>query len=374
MIEFILWVCVLLMVYSYVGYPFLLWIISRVRGRPVKPAGGFTPAVSVIIPVHNEQGVIAAKLENILSLSYPRERLEVIVVSDGSRDRTAEIVGSFLDRGVRFFELPERTGKAGALNLGLRQANGEIIVFTDASIMLELQSLRELVHPFQEARIGCVSGEDYIRGQSGEGLYGRYELFLRNLESRIGSLVAASGCFYAQRRELISEFKPGMAPDFFSVLETVGKGRRAVSCPTAKGCMDAVKSAGHEFQRKSRTLLRGITTLVAFKHLLNPAKHGLFAWSLWSHKVLRWMGGVLLIVIFGTNLALVQSPFYLSVFALQAAFYLAALLGLLGGESFKKSLLIKIPLLFCVTNFSTVLAGVNYLKGERQEIWEPSKR
>ena len=374
MLELIFWICVVLIVYSYAGYPLLLWVISRVRGRPVNPAGGFTPALSVIIPVHNEQEVIAAKLENILSLSYPRERLEVIVVSDGSRDRTAEIIRTFRERGVRFFELPDRTGKAGALNLGLRQANGEIIVFTDASITLEVESLIELVQPFRDSAIGCVSGEDFIQGQSGEGLYGRYELFLRNLESRIGSLVAASGCFYAQRRELISEFRPGMAPDFFSVLETVGKGRRAISRPTAKGYMGAVKTSGGEFQRKSRTLLRGITTLIAFKHLLNPAKHGLFAWSLWSHKVLRWLGGGLLIVIFGTNLALVQSPFYLFVFVLQAGFYLAAVLGVLGGESLKKSLLIKIPLFFCVTNFSTVLAWVNYLKGERQEIWEPSKR
>ena len=330
--------------------------------------------ISIIVPVHNEQRIIASKLENLLSLTYPRKQLEIIVVSDGSRDRTAEIVGSFLDRGVRFLELPKRTGKAGALNLGLRHASGEIIVFTDASIVLEPESLSELVQPFQDPRIGCVSGEDYIKGQSGERLYGRYELFLRNLESHIGSLVAASGCFYAQRRELISEFKPGMAPDFFSVLETVAKGRRAVSCPTARGFMGAVKSAGGEFQRKSRTLLRGITTLMAFKQLLNPLKHGLFAWSLWSHKVLRWLCGMLLIVIFLTNLALIQSPFYLALFLLQTGFYLAALIGLLGNENFREKLLIKIPLFFCVTNFSTILAWFKYLKGERQEIWEPSKR
>jgi cellulose synthase/poly-beta-1,6-N-acetylglucosamine synthase-like glycosyltransferase len=340
----------------------------------VKFEGNFTPLISILVPVHNEQHIIAAKIENLLCLRYPRENLETIVVSDGSRDHTAEIVRTFFERGIRFFELIERTGKAGALNLGLRHASGEIIVFTDASIMLEPESLLELVKAFQDPQIGCVSGEDCIKGRSGEGLYGRYELFLRNLESRIGSLVAASGCFYAQRRELISEFKPGMAPDFFSVLETVAKGRRAVSCPTAKGFMGAVKTAGGEFQRKSRTLLRGITTLMAFKHLLNPLKHGFFAWSLWSHKVLRWLCGGLLLVVFIANLVLVQSPFYLALFLLQAGFYLLALIGLLASENFKNSPLIKIPLFFCVTNFSTVLAWFNYFTGERQEIWEPSKR
>jgi cellulose synthase/poly-beta-1,6-N-acetylglucosamine synthase-like glycosyltransferase len=374
MIENIFWACMLLIFYSYAGYPLLLWFISCIREMPVVVKRHFTPPISVIVPVHNEQHVIASKLENLLSLTYPREKLEIIVVSDGSRDRTAEIVGSFLDRGVRFFELSERTGKAGALNLGLRQASGEIIVFTDASIMLEPDSLSELAQPFHDPGVGCVSGEDYIKGQSGEGLYGRYELFLRYLESRIGSLVAASGCFYAQRRELISEFKSGMAPDFFSVLETVANGRRAVSCPTAKGFMGAVKSAGGEFQRKSRTLLRGITTLMAFKYLLNPLKYGLFAWSLWTHKVLRWLCGMLLIVIFLTNLQLVQSPFYLAIFVLQTGFYSMAFIGLLTSENFREKLLIKIPLFFCVTNFSTVLAWFKYLKGERQEIWEPSKR
>ncbi len=374
MIESTFWVLVLLNVYFYAGYPLLLWAMSHIVRKPVMAGTDFTPSVTVIVPVHNEQHIIACKLENLLSLAYPQQQLEVIVVSDGSRDRTAEIVRSFFERGVQFFELPERSGKAAALNLGLRKANGEVIVFTDASIMLEPDSLLELVQPLQDPQIGCVSGEDHIRGRSGEGLYGRYELFLRNLESRVGSLVAASGCFYAERRELISEFKPGLAPDFFSVLQTVDKGKRAVSRPEARGYMEAVKTTGHEFQRKSRTLLRGITTLMAFKHLLNPAKHGLFAWSLWSHKILRWMGGLFLILIFVTNLALLHSPFYLAVLMLQAGFYAVAALGFLGGETFKKNLLIKISLFFCITYFSTVLAWFNYVRGERLEIWEPSKR
>jgi hypothetical protein len=138
--------------------------------------------------------------------------------------------------------------------------------------------------------------------------------------------------------------------------------------------MGAVKSAGGEFQRKSRTLLRGITTLMAFEHLLNPLKYGLFAWSIWSHKVLRWLCGIFFIIIFFSNLALVQTPFYQVLFLLQTGFYLEALTGLLGNESFREKLLIKIPLFFCVSNFSTILAWYKYLKGERQEIWEPSKR
>lgn len=372
--EFIFWVSLTLLTYSYAGYPILLLCICRSTGIRASESEPVEPSVSIVMPVFNEENVIAEKINNLLSLRYPNEKFEILIVSDASSDKTAEIVKSFRNEGVRLLELEKRTGKAGALNLGLADADGEVVVFTDASILLEPDALAEIVKPFQDPRIGCVSGEDHIDGGSGEGFYGRYELFLRNMESRAGSIVGASGCFYAQRRDLASGFKPGTAPDFHSVLETVEKGYRAITCRKARGYMGSVKSAKGEFRRKIRTLLRGITTLMVWKHLLNPGRYGLFAISLWSHKVLRWFGGVLLLNILCANIALAANPIYMAALILQIGFYLSAVFGLNGKWKLANRIYVRIPFFFCYANIATMVAVARFVKGDRQEIWEPTRR
>ena len=374
MMEFLFWISVFLIGYTYAGYPLVLMITTRSNGFfdffPDSP----TPAVSIIVPVYNEEKIIEAKLANLCGLEYPKDQYEIIIVSDASTDRTATIVRSHENKRLRFYELPRRSGKAAALNLGVRQAAGDILVFTDAAIMLEPGALLEVVKPFQNAQIGCVSGEDYIPGKSGEGMYGRYEMFLRNLENRSGSIVGASGCFYAQRKTLVSEFKEGMAPDFFSVLETVSQGYRAITQPNARGQMGHVRSSQKEFQRKVRTLLRGITTLMAFKHLLNPWRYGRFSFALISHKILRWFGGFLLISALFFNFFLITSGFYRLTLLLQMVFYGLTFLNFMPNDRLSKNFLVRVPFFFCVANFSSMIAWVKYLSGQRQEIWEPSRR
>ena len=188
-----------------------------------------------------------------------------------------------------FIALTGRNGKAGALNRALQEATEDIVVFTDASIMLAPDAIHRIVQPFTDPRVGCVSGEDRIEGAGGEGLYGRYELFVRRRESEIGSIVGASGSFYAQRRHLCEPFVPNLAPDFWSVLRVVEQGYRAISEPTAVGSMTHVSSMTDEFTRKVRTLLRGITTLWRYAHLMNPFAYGFFAVQLLSHKLARWL-------------------------------------------------------------------------------------
>ena len=284
----------------------------------------FEPGVSLIIPVHNEERVIAEKIQNTLSLDYPSPKMEILIVSDGSTDKTKEIARRYEKEGVKFFEQPARRGKASALNRGLQEAKQEILVFSDASIFLAKDALRNLLERFADMKVGCVSGEDYIPGSGGEGIYGKYELFLRNLESRMGSIVGASGCFYAQRRSLCVPFPEGMAPDFFSVLKTVEKGFRAVTEPQAKGVMQSVPDPKSEFERKVRTLLRGMTTIFHFKHLLNPFRYGVFSIQLISHKVLRWSVGLFMVLLLLSNLFLISSKMYGLFFWLQVAFYALA--------------------------------------------------
>jgi glycosyltransferase involved in cell wall biosynthesis len=322
LMETIFWFSIGAIFYAYLGYPLVLNFIPRKRIDGVDNSIVFMPTVSIIIPAHNEERVIEEKIQNTLILDYPKDRIEIILVSDGSQDRTNEIAMSYQDKGLMFYALSERKGKAAALNLGLTKVTNEIVVFSDSSIMLHSDALRKLVRRFVADDIGCVSGEDYIPGGGGEGLYGKYELFLRNLESKTASIVGASGSFYAQRKNLCESFKEGMAPDFLSVLQTVRKGFRAITEPEARGSMKSVPEPHRELQRKVRTFVRGITTLMNFGDMLNPFRYGVFALQLISHKVMRWLVGLFLITLFVSNMLLLGSNFYLLCFVAQLVFYI----------------------------------------------------
>jgi len=271
-------------------------------------------------------------------------------------------------------ELSPRRGKAAALNAGLTRARHDIVVFSDASIALEAVSLSRIVRSFSDPRVGCVSGEDRIAGGDGEGLYGRYELMLRRMESDVHSIVGASGSFYAQRRALCPPFPEGLAPDFLSVLRTVERGYRAISEPSAVGAMTALKSTQQEFERKVRTVLRGMTTLFAHLPLLNPIRYGAFAFSLWSHKVLRWMVPLFLAGALISPVALLGSPFYLTAFVAQLAFYLLAFAAFREWPGVQRVPGTRIALYFSSVNIAIAIAWYRYGRGVRQELWTPSQR
>jgi hypothetical protein len=205
-------------------------------------------------------------------------------------------------------------------------------------------------------------------------LYGRYEVTLRRLESDVHSIVGASGCLYAQRRALCQPFTEGMAPDFLSVLRTVEQGYRAVSEPSSVGTMTSVKDPKHEFERKVRTLIRGMTTIFAYAHLLNPARYGLFAFALISHKVLRWTVPFALLGTLLSPLALLESAFYLLAFTSQVAFYVVAMAAFAKWANLERTLIGKIALYFSSVNAAILAAWLQYGRGVRQELWTPSHR
>jgi len=376
MMETIFWLAFTGSVYAYFGYPLFLAVVARISPKKLNLLpDAELPSVSILIPAHNEEAVIANKLQNTLGLDYPRDRLELVVVSDGSTDQTDNIVKEYkVDCPLQFFRVDSRKGKANALNKGLQHINGDIVVFSDSSIMLEKDALIAITKAFADPEVGCVSGEDHIPGGGGEGIYGKYELYLRNLESQIGSIVGASGSFYAQRSQLCAPFIAGLAPDFLSVLNTVEQGYRAISEPSAKGVMSAVNDTGAEFRRKVRTLLRGMTTLWARRSLMNPLKNATFAFVLISHKLMRWLVPLFLTVMLIANFYLASSMFYLGVLFLHLLFYGLAVLAWFRIGGLDKRLLGKVPLYFTVVNVAIFQAWLLFFRGVRQEIWEPSKR
>lgn len=372
--EGVFWISVCGVLYPYVGYPLALLGLRVLVGRREPRVGLIPPSISMIIPVHNEAARIERKVANTAALRYPADRLETFFVSDGSTDRTVELIRANAAAGMTVVELPERRGKAAALNAGLALATNDILVFSDASIELEPDALDRIVQRFHEADIGCVSGEDRIAESGGEGLYGRYELFLRRLESAVHSIVGASGSFYAQRRALCQPFTEGLAPDFLSVLRTVEQGFRAVSEPSAVGSMTSLKDSRQEFERKVRTLIRGLTTLCAYAHVLNPFRYQLFSFLLFSHKILRWIAPLFLVGALLGALSLAGSPFYLAAFVAQAVFYLGAIAALVQLGGVHRSLFGKVTLYFSSVNVAILVAWIHYARGIRQEVWTPSRR
>jgi len=376
-IEGLFWLSVLGVVYSYLGYPVLLWIMGKIIGKErlvTQAEAPFYPSITMIIPACNEERRIEQKIVNTKALNYPTGQVQTLFVSDGSTDRTVELIRKHVSPAIALVELSERGGKAAALNAGLAQAKHDIVVFSDASIELEPDALRNIVQGFRNPIIGCISGEDKIAESGGEAWYGRYELLVRRLESRVHSIVGASGSFYAQRRALCEPFTEGLAPDFLSVLRTVEKGFRAVSEPAAVGMMTSVKDSKQEFDRKVRTLIRGMTALFAYRRVLNPVRFGVFAVEMLSHKILRWSVPFFLIIALVSSVLLIDSPWFLFVSFVQIAFYLTALLAWLGWSLIRRSLPGKIALYFSMVNAAILVAWMKYAMGVRQELWTPSQR
>jgi glycosyltransferase involved in cell wall biosynthesis len=374
-VEVLFWICALLVAYPYAIYPVVLVALNRLGRRDPHNADlCHEPSVTVIMPVHNEARRIGAKVANLLALDYPREKLQVLVIGDGCTDDTLERAMQAGQGIVTVLPLAGRGGKAAALNAGLQRASGDIVVFTDAGIMLDRPSLRYLVGHFTDLRIGCVSGEDYIEGSETEGLYGKLELLLRREEARLHSIAGASGCFYAQRRELCEPFRAGMAPDFLSVLNTVRQGKRALAEPLARGSMTATSSQRAEFTRKVRTFLRGITALFGNAGLLNPVRHPAFAFILWSHKLMRWLAPVPMIGCLVAAYLLHTQPLYLAFFIIQIVLYLAAAAGMMWPQLAARLSVVRLSAFFVLVNAAALKALALWVIGSRVEVWQPTQR
>src|SRR5712691_11750512 len=377
-LEIVFWLSVGLVAYAYLGYALLLWGLSLFRFRRVSKAD-ITPSVTFIITAYNEQSRIAGKLENTLKLVYPRLKLEVLVASDCSSDKTDEIVEVYADRGVRLVRASVRKGKEAAQKLAVAVAKGEIFVFSDVATILPEHAVSNIVKNFNDPTVGCVSSVDRFVAQdgrvSGEGAYVRYEMFLRSLETRVNSLVGLSGSFFAARREVCKEkWSDDLQSDFNTVLNSMRMGLRGVADPESVGYYKNIADERKEYDRKVRTVLRVISVFMRSWALVNPLRHSVFAWQLLSHKLCRWLVPFAMMTAFVSNALLaLSSQWYAMLFLIQILFYSVAL----GGIFWKPLLrfpIVKLFSFFLLVNASIFQACVRYWSGERLITWEPSKR
>lgn len=379
MTEIAFYLSLLLVFYVYAGYPLLAALLGTLLNRHVRKAW-FEPRVTILIAAYNEADGIAATLENKCSLDYPHDKLEIVVISDGSTDRTDEIVSSFADRNVRLLRQERRAGKTNALNTAVPLAQGEIIVFSDANSMYAQDALRRLLANFVDTEVGYVTGRMIYANPDGtpigEGCsaYMKYENALRAIETRLGSVVGVDGGIDAMRRTLYRPMRADQLPDFVQPLMIVAKGYRVVYEPEALLWEHSLKEPDDEYRMRVRVSLRAFWALFDMRQLLMPGRNTLFAWQLWSHKVSRYLCFLFLLVAYVTNGILWDNGVgYRMVFMLQNGTYLLALsMPYLEKLGFDVRVLI-FGRYFLLLNVAAAHAFGKFLLGKKQVLWTPRK-
>jgi cellulose synthase/poly-beta-1,6-N-acetylglucosamine synthase-like glycosyltransferase len=377
MLEVVFIAAIFLIAYAYCGYPLTVWALSRLFPRLVRRAE-ITPRVSMIIAAHNEERDIARKLENTFALDYPASRLEVIVASDCSTDRTDEIVQGYAGRGVLLYRQAERCGKTVAQRRAVKMASGEILVFCDATTANAPDALRKLVRAFADPEVGCVAGqlvymdEDATAVGQGCQSYWSYEKFIKSCESRLGSLIGVSGCLYAVRRSHFAMLTQDLIDDFVIATEMRLRGLRTVYEPEAVAAEKTNKRGRDEFRMRVRVIEQTLTALHRYRAVLNPWRHGLFAFQMLGHKVLRYCVPPLLLIALASNaLLLERGEIYQYAFLAQAALYGSALAGWIADRLKLRVGPLALPYYFVLANTASLIGTLKFLTGGGHVVWTP---
>lgn len=375
------WLAVGLVAYTYAGYSLAILVLSRFVSSPIRREP-IEPRVTFLITAYNEEKNIGAKLEQTLSLDYPPEKLELMVASDGSTDRTDEIVRGFAHRGVRLVRVEGRVGKTETQNQAVKQATGDIIIFSDATTRYEHAAIRCLVRNYADPKVGAVSGRyEYFNptGASigvGSILFWKYENLIKRLQTDINTITGCCGCIYSVRRSAYVPLPADIISDLVEPLKVVEQGYRIVFEPDAIAFEETTEQTEEEFKMRVRVVTRGMRGLLYMKKLFNPLRYGFVSFQLFSHKVLRWFVPVFLLIAFIANLFLAGRGhrFYDVTLALQLAFYLLAAVGFVVE---KRNILAKpltVPLYFMTVNIAAVVAMYRIWKGYKAVTWETVRK
>ena len=383
MLETLFWLSAILVVYIYIGYPALMGLLA-LNKRPVAYDDNYQPTVSILIAAYNEEKDIAETLENKIAQEYPRDRLEILVVSDESEDDTDKIVKRYArksDVSIRLFRQEPRQGKTAGLNLIAPEANGEIIIFSDANSQWAPDAVARLVRNFADPEVGYVTGKmvytqvDGAVMGDGCSAYMKYENWIRAQETAVGSIVGVDGGIDAMRRSLYSPLSPDQLPDFVQPLKVVEKGYRVIYEPEALLKEQALDDADSEFAMRVRVSLRALWALYDMRKLLNLINHGLYSLQLISHKVLRYYAFVPLAVLAGISTVLSNDgAVYALAFLGQVAFYVLAIIGhnrLMQGGSLPTAY--GVPYYFTLLNVACFRAALAFSRGEKKVTWNPRK-
>jgi cellulose synthase/poly-beta-1,6-N-acetylglucosamine synthase-like glycosyltransferase len=373
--RIVFWLAAFLLFYVYAGYPLLLAVIGLFVRRPQTEAG-YTPRISVLIAAYNEEEAIERKIQQTLALEYSHEKLEVLVLSDCSTDRTDEIVKAFPDSRVRLVRMPDRRGKTFAQNVGVKEATGEVIIFSDATAIYHPKALLYLACNYQDSSVGAVSGryQYFDPGQQsptglGSVAFWNYENLIKKMQSSIRTITGCCGCIYSVRKAAYTELPADIISDLVQPLQAIRKGYRVVFEDRALAYEETTQSTSEEFSMRVRVVTRAMRGLLSVSDLLKPWKFAWPAFQLWSHKIMRWMVPLFLIVLLVANSLLLDSSFYRFTLAVQLFFYAAALLNMLL-PLHRQWKPLGIPLFFCTLKAAALVSMLEICRGRKYVTWQ----
>jgi len=386
-LQIIFWLLAVFIFYVYVGYPLILFVLSSLvqtkrdlmyvfqRGeRRRRELEAELPIVTLGISAYNEEGVIEQKLQNCLALDYPSDKLEIIVISDGSDDRTDEIVQRYASEGVKLMADGERHGKPARMNQIVEMARSPIVVLSDANTMYKPDAIKALVRHFGDEKVGAVCGELHLTGPGGEieseSLYWRYEVMLKFMENKLGLVLGSNGGLYAIRKELFAPIPDDTIVDDFVIPMLIrSKGYRIVYDPETMADEQTTGTLHGELVRRRRIAAGNWQAAVMLRPMLNPL-NGAIAFSFWSHKIFRWSVPLAMIGLLAVNIALVTVPAYAVLLGMQILFYAAAVVGYFGGTSGPVGRLCKAPQVLVEMNIGLLWGLVRYLRGSQEVTWD----
>jgi len=379
MAEIIFWLTLGIIFYTYFGYPLFILFLSLFINHKIKK-GAIEPTVTILITAYNEEKNIAGKLQNTLSLDYPKGQLEIIVASDASEDHTDEIVKEFAGQGVTLHRVEGRVGKTETQNQTVKIAKGDIIIFSDATTKYKKDAIRKIVRNYNDPSIGAVSGRyEYVNPTGapvglGTILFWKYENSVKSRQTQIKTVTGCCGCIYSVRRSLYEPLRRDIISDLVEPLKILEKGYRIAFEPEAIAYEETTETSGEEFGMRVRVISRGMYGLWHMRTLFNPFKYGFVMFQLFSHKVLRWMIPFLLPILLISNLFLMGYPFYALTFVAQVLFYIGAIGGYLLDKMGKKAKLLALPLYYCVVNAASVAAFFRTIFGKKAVVWETVRK
>jgi cellulose synthase/poly-beta-1,6-N-acetylglucosamine synthase-like glycosyltransferase len=371
----LLWINLGALLYIYAGYPALLALLAVFKTR-ARASVDYVPTISLLIAAYNEEAGIQRKIEQTLALDYPAEKVEIVVLSDCSTDRTDEIVTNFADPRVRLLRASHRKGKTNVQNLGAAVARGEVLVFSDATTLYHSKSLRYLAANYADPSVGAVSGRyQYFdpEGTSPTGAgtiaFWNYENLIKRMQSSIRTISGCCGCIYSIRRSAYTPLDPELISDLVQPLRAIEKGYRVVFEDRALAFEQTTKSSEEEFSMRVRVVTRGIRGILSVPGLLNPLKHSWVCFQLLSHKVLRWLVPIWLLFLLLCSAALREHAGYSLFFLIQVIFYAVVwLIFLLSLHRVWKPL--GIPVYFCIVNLAALCSILEVLRGRKYVFWE----
>lgn len=390
--EILFWTFLGVVFYTYLGYGILLFVLVWFKERFIlKPKTGFhealeLPEISLLIPAYNEESVVHSKMENTLNLKYPGDKLKIIWITDGSTDLTNEILAGNYPQAELLFE-PKRGGKTAAINRAMKHINTPIVVFTDANTMLNSDALVEIARAFENSNVGCVAGEKRVKSKesdgaasSGEGIYWKYESYLKMLDSRLNTTVGAAGELFAIRTSLYEEMENDtLLDDFILSMKIVLKGYKIEYCKNAYAIESGSANIDEERKRKVRISAGGVQSIIRLKQLFNFIKYPLLSFQYISHRVLRWsLSPICLFLLLPINIALVimtWDTFYCVLLSFQIIIYASALVGKNYSDRQIKHKVFYVPYYFLFMNYNVILGFSYFLRKSKGDgTWEKAKR